>query len=109
MNEFTEGKVKKGGINEKPTGPRPDPPKGQGGLLSVKECLTAIAIGHAILETNLCLCLKCYIMGTGKQFTAATGGDDYEGRCPNCHAGDEHIISVDDDHEEFILKMKELL
>jgi len=32
MNNFQEGKVRKGGINDKPTTPRPEPPKGQGGI-----------------------------------------------------------------------------
>ena len=31
-NNFQEGKVRKGGINDKPTTPRPEPPKGQGGI-----------------------------------------------------------------------------
>ena len=29
--EVKEGKVKKGGVNRRPTGPPPPPPKGQGG------------------------------------------------------------------------------
>ena len=31
QNAITEGKVKKGGVNKAPLGPRPPPPKGQGG------------------------------------------------------------------------------
>lgn len=47
-------------------------------------------------DSNLCICTNCGWPDTGEAFTAPTGGDDYYGDCPNCHAGEDHFIDLRD-------------
>jgi len=55
-NEIEEGKVKKGGVNSKPTAPPPEPPKGQGGSGALLLCCNKC--GEPIPAT-LSICNEC--------------------------------------------------
>ena len=120
--KIPEGNVKKGGVADPPSGPKPDVcPVAQKidpaiGDYSVPINHAAIEaefayreVGKALIDASLCLCLKCHAMGTVGQFTVPIGGGDHEGRCPNCHAGEKDILSVDDDQDEFLRIIKEEL
>lgn len=51
--DIQEGKVKKGGVNKKPTTPRPPPPKGEGGRAFIEQqCVDCpkVKAGRELLE-----------------------------------------------------------
>jgi len=48
-NEIKEGLIVKGGVNERPTSPPPEPPKGQGGSMDYKNTVRCPVCAQVIL------------------------------------------------------------